>query len=252
MKTEIQAKVTLDLATLASRWSTFPLELQRQLWQAIPEVPPIINSLCWMQHHTRTRDDQDPNQSYKPFPKRDYLRALHKIWIAEPFLFIEKSRTMMCSWWGAAETLHYGMTHQPSTTVYWAQDQDRAIALLDYAKVLYEQQDAILKSIFPLARPLDRQSFDRLELKDGGVFIALPGKDPDKIRSLHPSQLLIDEACFIENGGEAFDTAISSRVPKVLVISSAAPSWFRRMSKDARPISLESYLSRSITQLGRI
>jgi hypothetical protein len=100
MKTEIQAKVTLDLATLASRWSTFPRELQQQLWRVIPEVPPIINSLIWMQHHTRTRDDQDQSQSYKPFPKRDYLRALHKIWIAEPFLFIEKSRTMMCSWWG--------------------------------------------------------------------------------------------------------------------------------------------------------
>jgi hypothetical protein len=134
------------------------------------------------------------------------------------------------------------MTHQPSTTIYWAQDQDRAIALLDYAKVLYEQQDAVLKNIFPLARPLDRQGFDRLELKDGGIFIALPGKDPDKIRSLHPSQLLIDEACFIDNGGEAFDVAISSRVPKVLVISSAAPSWFRRMTKDARPIQLEKYL----------
>jgi hypothetical protein len=195
-----------------------------------------------MRQHTKTRDDQDPIQSYKRFPKRDYLRALHKIWIAEPFLFIEKSRTMMCSWWGAAETLHYGMTHQPSTTIYWAQDQDRAIALLDYAKVLYEQQDSILKQIFPLTRPLNRQGFDRLELEDGGIFIALPGKDPDKIRSLHPSQLLVDEACFIDNGGEAFDVAISSRVPKVLVISSAAPSWFRRISKDALPIPLESYL----------
>jgi hypothetical protein len=46
----------------------------------------------------------------------------------------------------------------------------------------------------------------------------------------------------LDNGGEAFDVAISSRVPKVLVISSAAPSCFRRMSKDARPIRLEKYL----------
>jgi hypothetical protein len=191
---------------------------------------------------TKTRDDQDQLNPYKPFPKREYIEALHKVWLAERFMFVEKSRTMMCSWWGTAETLHFGMTHQPSTTIYWAQDQDRAIALLDYAKVLYAQQNDVLKQIFPLVRPLDRQGFDRLELKDGGMFIALPGKDPDKVRSLHPSQLLVDEACFIDDGGEAFDVAISSRVPKVLVISSAAPSWFRRMTKDARPISLETYL----------
>jgi hypothetical protein len=51
----------------------------------------------------------------------------------------------------------------------------------------------------------------------------------------------MDEACFIENGGEAFDVAVSSRVAergKVLVISSAAPSWFRRMTKPAVPVGL--------------
>jgi hypothetical protein len=231
-----------EYRTLASKWSSLEPEVQNALWTSDPVVPPLINSLYWMWNRTKTRDDQDPSQSYKPFPVREYLRALHKVWLAEPFLFVEKSRTMLCSWWATAETLHWGMTHQPSTTVYWAQDQDRAVALMAYAKTLYGQQDDIFKAIFPLKAPLDRQGFDKLELKDGGIFLALPGKDPDKIRSLHPSQLVIDECCFIENGGEAFDVAISSRVPKVLCISSAAPSWFRRITKDARPISLEKYL----------
>ena len=65
--------------------------------------------------------------------------------------------------------------------------------------------------------------------------MALPGKDPDKIRGEHPSILLLDEACFIENGGEAFDVALASRVPKALVVSSAAPSWMRRLTKNAIP-----------------
>jgi len=195
-----------------------------------------------MWNRTKTRDDQDPNHPYKPFPVRDYLKALHRLWITEPFLFVEKSRTMLLSWWAAAETLHFGMTRQPTSTVYWAQDEDRAVALLNYAKTLYGQQDATFKAIFPLTRPLEQQGYKSLELKDGAVFHALPGKDPDKIRSLHPSQLVIDEACFIENGGEAFDVAISSRVPRVLVISSAAPSWFRRITKPAVAIPLEPYL----------
>jgi hypothetical protein len=195
-----------------------------------------------MFRRTKTVDYQDPIHPFKPFPVRDYFKVLHRVWTREPFLFIEKSRTVMASWWAAAETTHFGMTRQPSTTIYWAQDEDRAVGLLNYSKTLYGQQDAIFKAIFPLERQMDRQAEKEWRLKDGGIFLALPGKDPDKIRSLHPTQLVIDEACFIENGGEAFDVAISSRVPKVLVISSAAPSWFRRFTKDARPIELERYL----------
>lgn len=186
-----------------------------------------------MQQWTKTRDDQDPNQAYKPFPEHDYFRVLHKLWLREPFLFIEKSRSMMASWWAAAETVHYVMTHQPAKAIFWAQDEDRALSLLDYAWCLYEQQDAKLRGIFPLYRARERQSYKQMEFKEGGLLTALPGKDPDKIRSEHPTIVVMDEACFIEQGGEAFDVAISSKVPRVLVISSAAPSWFRRMTKVA-------------------
>ena len=148
----------------------------------------------------------------------------------------------MVSWWSAAETLHYVMTHQPAKAIFWALDEARALTLLDYARVLYEQQDDTLKQIFPLERPLDRQSYNRLELKDGGILIALPGKDPDRIRSEHPTIVIIDEAAFIANGGESFDIALASRVPKMMCISSAAPGWFYQITKGARPISLEPYL----------
>lgn len=240
--TENRLQLELDLATLASRWNSLPEPIQKHLWRSVPEVPYVMNSLFWMWNKTKTRDDQDPIHPFKPFPDRDYFLALHKIYLAEPVLFIEKSRTMMASWWAAGETVHYVMTHQPSKGIFWSQDEDRSIALLDYAKVLYGHQNAPFPEIFPLKRPMERQNTTTLEFADGGKLIALPGKDPDKIRSEHPSILVIDEACFIENGGEAFDIAISSRVPKVLVISSAAPSWFRRLTKDARPIPLEQYL----------
>lgn len=195
-----------------------------------------------MHQWTKTRDDQDQEQPFKPFPQRPCFDVIHKVWLKEPFLFLEKSRTMMASWWAAAETLHYVMTHQPAKGIFWAIDEDRSLTLLDYAWTLYLQQDEGLKRIFPMERPRDRQSYKQLELKEGGLLVALPGKDPDKIRSEHPTVLVMDEAAFIENGAEAFDIAISSRVLRVLVISSAAPGWFRRLTKDARPISLERYL----------
>lgn len=66
--------------------------------------------LHWMYHWTNTRDDQDPEKPYKRFPQRDYFWILHKRFLREPILFIEKSRSMITSWWAAAEALHYVMT----------------------------------------------------------------------------------------------------------------------------------------------
>jgi hypothetical protein len=114
--------------------------------------------------------------------------------------------------------------------------------MLNYAWTLYEQQAPILKALYPLDRSRDRQSYKQLELKDGGLIVALPGKDPNKIRSEHPTIVVMDEACFIENGGEAFDIALASRVPKMLLVSSAAPSWLRRLTKSALPEQLDLYL----------
>ena len=108
--------------------------------------------------------------------------------------------------------------------------------LRDYIWVLYKQQEPILKQLYPVPRPRLKQSYDKLELSDGGLITALPGKDPNVIRSEHPRLLVVDEACFIASGGEAFDIALASRVPKMLLVSSAAPSWLRRLTKNAVPV----------------
>jgi hypothetical protein len=213
--------------------------LRGQLLSVYPEAAAIVDAYEWMTHWTKTRDDQDPDRPYKPMPQRPYLKAMHEIWLRERVFFIEKSRSMLCSWWGVAEVLHHIMTHQPSRAVLWAQDQDRSSLLREYAWTLYENQHPSLKRFYPVKRPKAQQSFDRLEFADGGMLVALPGKDPDKIRGEHPSILFMDEACFIENGGEAFDVALASRVPKVLLVSTAAPSWLRRLTKNATPMLLE-------------
>lgn len=194
----------------------------------------IVDSWVWMRTGTRTRDDQDPLRPFKPL-NRPYLKVMHDIWLREPILYVEKSRSMVTSWWSAAEAFHMVMTRQPAKAIFWAQDEDRALVLRDYVWTLWEQMHPALQAMFPVVRPRIKQSYDKLELTEGGMCLALPGKDPDKIRSEHPTVLVMDEANFIENGGEAFDVALASRVPKVLLISTAAPSWLRRVTKCARP-----------------
>jgi hypothetical protein len=135
----------------------------------------------------------------------------------------------------------YVMTHPPASAIFCAQDQDRSLVLRNYAWTLWEQCVPEIRAAFPVVRPRERQSFDVLEFASGAKCSALPGKDPDKIRSLHPARLIMDEAAFIENGAEAFDVAISSKVPKVKVISSAAPGWFYNITKTGVPVELPKF-----------
>ena len=123
--------------------------------------------------------------------------------------------------------------HPPAKAIFWAQDQDRSLLLIDYAWTLWEQSIKAWRECFDVKRPRERQAVDTLEFKAGGKCLALPGKDPNKIRSEHPTILVMDEACFIEKGGEAHDVAVASKVPRVWVLSSAAPSWFRMLTKPA-------------------
>jgi len=233
---EQKYRIQTTIPALASIWWSLKPRSREMLWKDLPSpAKSAVSSLHWMWYDTKTRDDQNPEHPYKPFPRREYFQRLHELAERESILFIEKSRTMMMSWWAVAEDMHYVMTHPPATVIFWAQDQDRSVVLRDYAWVLWENSHPAIKESFPVLRPRERQAFNELEFKSGAKCLALPGKDPDKIRSLHPTRLIMDEACFIENGGEAFDVAISSKVPKVKVISSAAPGWFRMLTKPAIP-----------------
>ncbi len=242
MATEITAR----LREWMCDWSFLTKEKREQLLKECPLVE-AAEPLAWMRKFTRTKDEQDPLNPYKRFPNWPYFDALHAAWEAEPVLFVEKSRTMLLTWWGAGECCHFVMTHQPAVALFWAQDERRALKPLDYAWTLWEQQEPTLKAEFPLKRPRERQAHNQLEWAEGGKLLALTAgaENPDKIRSEHPTILFMDEACFIENGAEALDIALASKVPKVLVVSSAAPSWFRKHTKKAVSAPWEYQLARS-------
>ena len=75
-------------------------ELRQRIERAVRELAYIPNQFARALASARTGTIGVLVPSLTNGVFADYLRALHKIWIAEPFLFIEKSRTMMCSWWG--------------------------------------------------------------------------------------------------------------------------------------------------------
>ena len=90
---------------------------------------------------------------YKPFPNYEYFDALHAAAEKYNVLFVEKSRTMMASWWAVAEDVHYVATHPPASAIFWAQDQDCSLVLRNYAWTLWEHSIPEFKSAFPVVRP---------------------------------------------------------------------------------------------------
>ncbi len=193
-------------------------------------MPPRAASdpLFWLQHHTRTRDshwrEARANSPYRPFPDKPYFALVIETIQNEPVLFIEKSRDMMISWLCVGYFTDAAMTNDEREVLFQSQKEDKAAELIDYAKTLYEQQHEQLKRRFPLAKPLKEQSALKLEFANGSRIIGIP-EGADQIRSYHPWGLLMDEAAFQPEAGEAYDAAVPV-CQKIIVVSSAGPGWF--------------------------
>jgi hypothetical protein len=188
----------------------------------------ILDPLVWMQHHTCTRDshwrEAGASGPYRPFPDKPYFRSLVELFEAESVVFIEKSRDLMLSWLCVGHFTHAAMTNQRREVLFQSQKEDKAAELVDYAKTLYEQQDAGLKQYFPLAKPLKDQAALKLEFANGSRIVGIP-EGADQIRSFHPWGLLMDEAASQPEAGEAYDAAVPV-CQKIIVVSSAGPGWF--------------------------
>ena len=91
--------------------------------------------MTWMRQWTKTDDEDDTVTPHKHLPDYPYFDELHKVFMEEDKLFIKKSRTVMATWWACGECLHYVMTLQPATCIFWCPDQDRAEKCIDYCKV---------------------------------------------------------------------------------------------------------------------
>jgi hypothetical protein len=176
---------------------------------------------CSASGHWRESGASSP---YRPFPGKPYFDSLVARMQSEPVLFVEKSRDMMISWLCVGFFTHAAMVNDHREVLFQSQKEDKAAELVDYAKTLYDQQDEALKRRFPLAKPIREQASLKLEFVNGSRIIGIP-EGADQIRSYHPWGLLMDEAAFQPEAGEAYDAAVPV-CQKIIVVSSAGPGWF--------------------------
>lgn len=190
----------------------------------------------WRQNATQTKDEQaaigvDP---YRPFPAWPFFVPLDKLIEIEPVVFVEKSRTMMMSWWMASVLAHGGFTAAARQMVIQSEDEERSVNLLDKVKVLWERSLPRFKERCPLQRDMVKQAYNRLDLNNASEFLALVGS-PQKLNSLHPTYVGFDEAALMTQFLECYTSAVAARA-RIMAVTSAFPGEFRDFTVDAVPV----------------
>lgn len=194
-----------------------------------------------MRDCTRTRDEQDLVNPYKPFPDDPYFPYILDVLKYEPVVFLEKSRTMLMSWCVSAYFTWLGFTHPATCTVFVSEDESRSVHDVEYCKVLWENSSDALKVHWKLEKPIEKQAYNELCAANGSRWIGLPGKDPNKIRSEHPTAVVMDEAAHVTQGEACYNIAIATRCLSMICLSSAWPGWFREMTEFATPVDWPEY-----------
>lgn len=197
----------------------------------------------WMTECTKTKDEQNPLDPYKPFPKKRYLLECARVLLdpKETAAYVYKSRTMMLSWEVSALASWTAFTTPATKVVIQSQDHDRAIHDVMNCKVLWENSIPRLREKWPLPKALKDQPFDRFRLSNGSEIVGIPG-DPRKIKSEHPTIYIQDESAIIEQGEESLNEAVATRCLKIWCVSSAYPGWFADLFESSVPARWPDYL----------
>lgn len=196
----------------------------------------VQDDYFWLTECTKTKDEQDPRNPYKPFPKKPYFKPVLDVLSdpSEPVVMIWKSRTMMASWLVSGWAAHWGFKYPATTVVFQSQDEDRAVHDVECVKTLWRNSDTLLQQRWKPKKDIDKQPYNRLEMENGSQFIGIPG-DPQKIRSEHPTIVILDEAAFILRGEESYNVAVATRCLKIVALSSADKGWYDEIYQKSRP-----------------
>jgi len=134
---------------------------------------------------------------------------------------------MMASWtvagWAA-----WKMFTQPATSViFQSEDEERALHDVEYVKVLWENTLPELQARWKPYKdrhPRD-QPKESFTMENASWCKGIVG-NPNKIRSEHPTIVILDEAAHIIRGEESFNIATATRCRYIVCLSSANPGWF--------------------------
>jgi hypothetical protein len=170
------------------------------------------------------------------FPDWPYFSKVFEMMRTKRRLFIPKSREMMISWAVMGYAVWLAQWHPGSQIIVQSEIAAKSIDLVGgsgisgYALTLWEQQDDCLKILHPLIKNPADMPGDLLTWKNDSSIMAIPSGG-DRMRQYHPALFIMDEAAFLSEAHESFDTAepVSTQI---IAVSSAGPGWFGEVVTD--------------------
>ena len=181
------------------------------------------NPLYWLQEWTATENPKHEMQGlrYKqPFPKKSYFRPLFDAFRNSARLFIPKTREMLTSWCVMGDSAHKAQWEHWFVVVQ-TDSEKKCEELVHYVRILYENQPDWLRERHPLS---SEGSKTNIQWESGGRVLAIPS-GVHKIRLYHPTRYVMDEAAFLPEAEQCFNTALPVS-QQIIAISSAGPGWF--------------------------
>jgi len=126
---------------------------------------------------------------------------------------------MLTSWCVVLYATHQAQWHQAQVIIQ-TEKEDKAFELIGYAECLHRNQADFLKK----RHPLKSQTSGHLQWESGGEIFGIP-KGVHQIRMFHPTICIFDEAAFLPEFQQCYDTALPV-AGQIIAISSAGPGFF--------------------------
>jgi hypothetical protein len=215
----------------ATQASSQTLNLRKQsVLSSLPTLQQIRDERCkrsalyWAQTWTKTENPHYEKQGLPfraPFPQKSYFVSLFDALALEPKLFVPKSRDMMTSWSALIWATHQAQWKKAFAVVQ-TMKEGKAMELISYADCLYRNQPEWLRNF----HPLKSSNATELTWENGGRVLAVPGGE-HQIRTYHPTIFIMDEAAFLPEAEQCYNSAkASSPNIQMIAVSSAGPGWF--------------------------
>jgi hypothetical protein len=187
--------------------------------------------LYWLQNFTRTVDDHALSKGTAveaSFPEKSYFRPLLRAMlqpVVQPSLkcqslFIPKTREMMTSWL-ACGYIAWLCQWKPGTFyILQTAKEEKVSELIRYIRLLWENQEPWLQERHPQAF----STGTTFGWRNGSHVLGVPSGE-DQIRIYHPFGYMMDEAAFLIEAQQCYDTVFPV-AKQIIAVSSAGPGWF--------------------------
>ena len=199
-----------------------------EVWRNIGQLVASFDAGCmlWLTKHTATEDKHwmaKGTPPVAPFPRKEYMVLVLGFMLQSSRLFIPKSREMMTSWLSCGYIAWMCQWFPQIEWILQTEKEAKAKELVNYCRILYKRQDAWMKQRVRVTS----DNATELKLDNGSRILAVP-KGVNQVRLYHPFGYFMDEAAFLPEGRQCYDT-VHPVAKQIIAVSSAGPGWFADM-----------------------